>query len=311
MKSAPWFPILRALANGDWLSLESLQFQLSLSNLVISQRLAYLRNLGVPIDASELGYRIAGGAYIPDITWLTKSFGEIVDFMPEVGSTNSYLLDHGADNRVLMTLHQTSGRGRYGRTWRDAPGKTLMFSMGLFTTHVASSNSLLPISVGAHLCAYFNNLAIPAKLKWPNDIWIADRKLAGFLLEIRGNPEKQPYIVIGLGLNLDLPNQSPLDFASIAPYLVWTDQHTLKLLEKLRFACLTEHETMSDHVQKLYDRTNLLDGRQVTVLGKSKSFSGVASGIDKYGRLRVLTDRGEAFFSAGEVSVRPTSEASD
>ena len=98
MKSAPWFPILRALANGDWLSLESLQFQLSMSNLVISQRLAYLRNLGVPIDASELGYRIAGGAYIPDITWLTKSFGEIVDFMPEVGSTNSYLLDHGAKN---------------------------------------------------------------------------------------------------------------------------------------------------------------------------------------------------------------------
>lgn len=305
MKTTICLPLLRALSHGRCQSSEKLEKQFFLTRSDIWQQVSYLRSLGVPIEASDKGYRILGGVYIPDEVWLGSQLDFSIDFVPEIESTSSHLVSHGFEDTVLLTLHQTLGRGRRGRVWHDTPGKTLMFSMGMFVNQLDSSVSLLPVSVGTALCDFFNKLDVPVKLKWPNDIWINDRKLAGFLIETRRVVHDKPYLVIGLGLNLGLPNRTDLAFASIEPYLNWSDKHTYQLLKTLRSVCLKFPTLSSRQIQQAYCQVSRLEGQQVCVMRNAETIVGTAQGVDPLGRLCIFTERGLMKIAAGDVKVRP------
>jgi BirA family biotin operon repressor/biotin-[acetyl-CoA-carboxylase] ligase len=206
---------------------------------------------------------------------------------------------------LLVAQHQTQGRGRAGRPWQSVAGATLTFSLALPLSPPQWSG--LSLAVGVALADALDPEGTPGwprvLLKWPNDLWVDERKLGGILIEtlVVGT---QRLAVIGVGLNV-----RPLDHLNVSTgYASLSEvqpeatvqgalhQVALPLARALR---AFEREGFAAF-QSSYDRRDLLKGRSV----RSGVIEGVAQGVDETGALRVLTDSGETPISSSEVSVR-------
>jgi BirA family biotin operon repressor/biotin-[acetyl-CoA-carboxylase] ligase len=146
------------------------------------------------------------------------SFGAPHRHFRVTDSTNARareLVEAGAPHGTVVTAHeQTAGRGRQGRTWTAPPGKALLYSAVL--RPLDERHLLLPLAVPIAVCEAAEDLApgIECQIKWPNDIWIDGRKLAGVLIEAK---PQDGWAVIGIGLNLSISlNEFPLDLRATA-----------------------------------------------------------------------------------------------
>src|SRR3984885_10900926 len=133
-------------------------------------------------------------------------FWTALDVVASTGSTNVDLLARAADSalpegQVLVAEEQTAGRGRLGRTWTSVPGASLTFSVLLRPVTVpAGRGGWLPLLAGVAVASAVRSVAgVEAVLKWPNDVLVGDRKLAGILAE--QSPDGSA-VVIGIGLNV-------------------------------------------------------------------------------------------------------------
>jgi BirA family transcriptional regulator, biotin operon repressor / biotin---[acetyl-CoA-carboxylase] ligase len=144
-----------------------------------------------------------------------------VDVLEECDSTNACLVLRAeagaASGTVIVAERQTAGRGRMGRAWLSAPGDSLTFSL-LWRFGRGSSLGGLSLAVGVALAETLNALAVSrVALKWPNDVLLGGRKLAGVLIELV--PGASNAAVIGIGLNLRLPADMPDDLRAQAAAL--------------------------------------------------------------------------------------------
>lgn len=309
MRATTWIPVLKALQDGDRHSGEALAQQLGLTRSAIWQRVSHLRSLGLPIDAGESGYQIPGGAYIPDPRWLSQHTQERVQLVSEVDSTNQQLLESGDGPECLLALSQRSGRGRRGRPWIGAPGRTLMLSIGAAVALPLQQLSGLSVALGIAVCRYLRSLGIPTSLKWPNDLWVGDQKLAGFLTELKGDVFDRVYVVMGLGLNLYKMDAFEEPHAAVASHLgrPWQDEDTAGLIRVIFEGLRTYPGALNAQWQAYYGEVDALKGREIEVTGVHLVLQGVSGGIDEHGQLCVLNSEGAHTVSAGDVSVRPRS----
>lgn len=230
-----------------------------------------------------------------------------VEILREVESTNSELMRRARAGRMdpvlLVAQRQTAGRGRLGRGWVSADGASLTFSLGMALAPADWSG--LSLAVGVSLA---ESLHPAVRLKWPNDLWLQDRKLGGILIETAsfGEREARRYAVIGVGINIAAPSAAGLSTAPawlqevlpgvdagqallrIAPSLV----QTVKAFEPFGFAPF----------QARFDARDALRDRAV-VLGDGTL--GTAHGTSESGALLVHTAGGMQTVSSAEVSVRP------
>ena len=146
------------------------------------------------------------------------SFGAPHRHFRRTDSTNARareLVEAGAPHGTVVTAaEQTAGRGRQGRTWTAPPGKALLYSAIL--RPLDERHLLLPLAVPLAVCATAEELApsIECRIKWPNDIWLEGRKLAGVLIEAK---PQDGWAVIGIGLNLSIaPDEFPPDLGDTA-----------------------------------------------------------------------------------------------
>jgi BirA family biotin operon repressor/biotin-[acetyl-CoA-carboxylase] ligase len=231
---------------------------------------------------------------------VNSHFGEPREHHAQIGSTNARakeLAAEGAPGGLVVTAdEQTAGRGRQGREWFAPPGGALLYSALL---RPLGDRPLLPLAVPLAVCDAAEALApVECGVKWPNDVWIADRKLAGVLIE--GRPEED-WAVIGIGLNVDVPDEAfPEELRETAVSLSaagasatvaeardalngslgdWVDAEPRLILEEFR-------------------RRDALRGRRISW----SDGAGVADGIDDSGHLLVRSDDGEELkLGAGEV----------
>ena len=129
-----------------------------------------------------------------------------VEVVARTGSTNADLLGRGGpEGQVLVAGEQTAGRGRMGRSWVSQPGASLTFSVLLRPVSVpAARRGWLPLLTGVAVATAVRAVAsLAATLKWPNDVLIGDRKLAGILAEQSGDA-----VVVGIGLNVATPRDA-------------------------------------------------------------------------------------------------------
>jgi BirA family biotin operon repressor/biotin-[acetyl-CoA-carboxylase] ligase len=225
-----------------------------------------------------------------------------------IGSTNDRareLAEQGAESGTIVTAdEQTAGRGRRGRRWAAPPGKALLSST-ILRPLPAERHALLPLAVAVAVCAAAEELApVRCQIKWPNDVWLRERKLAGILIEAR----PPHWAVIGVGLNLAIPDD---DFP---PDLTWpatslghgvTPEQALAALRRAYGRWLTAEP--SEILAEARHR-DALQGRTVrwTGAGEAGEGQGQAEGIDDQGNLIVLTDEGHRLtLTSGEVTVRP------
>jgi BirA family biotin operon repressor/biotin-[acetyl-CoA-carboxylase] ligase len=207
------------------------------------------------------------------------------------------LIAAGAPGGTVVTAEeQTAGRGRQGRAWTAPPGKALLYSAIL--RPFDERHRLLPLAVPLAVCEAAEELSpgVECQVKWPNDVWIDGRKLAGVLIEAKG---QDGWAVIGVGLNLSIaPNEFPPDlresaislFSSSALPATVLSRHLSRWVEADRADILAAWRSR-----------DALRGRQVSWDGGS----GVADGIDDSGRLAVIAagdDR--VLLSAGDVHLR-------
>ena len=239
--------------------------------------------------------------------------GFTVEVLPQLDSSNAELMRRARSGRldpVLLVLeHQTAGRGRLGRQWHSADGarRSLTFSLGL--PLAPQDWSGLSLAVGLSVA---QSLHPEIRLKWPNDLWWRDRKLAGILIETASWIGQAPqagrsrYVVVGIGINVQTPPAADLttppagldellpgvDAAQALARIALPLVQTLQRFEQQGFAPF----------QAGFNTRDALEGLAVTL---SDGQLGVARGVDAGGGLLLETPQGLRRVTSAEVSVRP------
>ena len=233
-----------------------------------------------------------------------------MEWVAETGSTNADLLEAarlGApEGTVLVADHQTAGRGRLGRHWHAPPGSSLLASI-LFRTDGRTALHRYTQAVAVAAVEACRSVAgVAPVLKWPNDLLVEDRKLAGVLAESAPGrrdplPGDSMSVVVGIGINVNWPVDLPTELAATMTALNREAGHDVdrrRLLDGLlaELAALDWAELPARYRAALATL-----GRRVRVEQASGSIEGVAHDVTPDGHLLVATSSGDVAVSAGDV----------
>ncbi|WP_317201990.1 biotin--[acetyl-CoA-carboxylase] ligase [Janthinobacterium sp.] len=241
-----------------------------------------------------------------------------IEVVAETGSTNADLLARAAalpGPTLRIALQQTAGRGRAGRPWLSEPGATLMFSLAWQFKGPLQRLVGLPLAVGVALAETLAALGAPVKLKWPNDLIKDGSKLAGILVETQVGAGGSVWAVVGLGLNLLMPDklESAIGRSAAAlPWLAQMERNELmaQLLSRLAGALAEFDDTGFAAFSERWNRLHAHQGQAVQILDAGRVLQqGVAAGVDQIGRLLLDTAQGRVEILSGDVSLRAAPEA--
>jgi BirA family biotin operon repressor/biotin-[acetyl-CoA-carboxylase] ligase len=221
-----------------------------------------------------------------------------------IDSTNARARElalQGAPHGTIVTaFEQSAGRGRQGRAWAAPPGRALLLSV--IVRGLSRRDLLLPLAVPVAVADACERIAgVHCTIKWPNDIWIGDHKVAGILLE--GRPQ-EGWAVLGIGINVGTKaDEFPDDLHGIATSLA-IESDTEPEVEDVLAAVLEVLEArLADKpasILKEWRERDALLGRSVRWTGGE----GIASGLDESGSLLVETEDGQVALDAGEVHLQ-------
>lgn len=304
---------------------DALAREFGLTRAGVWKRVQALRGAGVDIVAERgRGYRLARPLVLLDAHAIrgalpARARGALasLDVQWDIDSTNARLLAvpapaHGC--AVLFAERQSAGRGRRGRQWASPLAANLYFSVARrFHTPLARMGGL-SLAVGVAVSEAVAGLGVSqARVKWPNDVWVAGRKLAGVLIETGGELGGPVDAVIGVGLNVLMP-EAPAAGIDQA----WTDMAreggdtdrnrvAAAVLEALLDALGRFDDEGLAAFQERFSRLDALAGERIEVVQPQGRVSGRALGVAEDGALRVALDGGgEQRVHAGEASLRKT-----
>lgn len=239
--------------------------------------------------------------------------GVAVEVVAQTGSTNADLLTRAAGLEaplLLVAEHQSAGRGRAGRSWLSSPEGSLTFSLAWKFDGGPQQLTGLPLAIGVALAETLGALGQQVQLKWPNDLLKDGDKLAGILVETQSAPGGGTWSVIGIGLNLLMPDEVEARLGRSAagmPWLARMDRDALlaALLDGLTGAL---REFAARGFAAFSARWNLRhawQGETVVLLDQGTVLhEGRAAGVDDSGRLLLDTADGRIAVMAGDVSLR-------
>jgi BirA family transcriptional regulator, biotin operon repressor / biotin---[acetyl-CoA-carboxylase] ligase len=210
---------------------------------------------------------------------------------------------------VVIADRQTLGRGRLGRSWHSEPGSGLYISTLLRPPLPPESLACITLMAGVATACTLEQHA-PAKLKWPNDILLNGKKLAGILCEYI--PDTLPAIIVGIGINLNhthFPENIRESATSLQLETGKTVDRTdiaLNLLQNLDSEYKKfQQGKREDLIQKWTEKTDMF-GKTITVYQKGNTLIGKALGLDPLGKLILQTPQGDQkVLDSGEVSFNP------
>ena len=257
---------------------------------------------------------------------LTGPFGTPLRYLSHVGSTNTEALEWaeaGAPEGALVVAeHQTAGRGRWGRTWFASPGAALTFSLVLRPRVTLERLSLLTTALGLAVAEGVEKVAaVPTTLKWPNDVNVDSRKVAGILVETKLTQSNVDAAVAGVGINVgrfgdDVPEDVMEQATSISDALARRGVDAcpsrgevlaavLQSFEHL-YPAIEDRRRSDDLIERAGARSDVL-GRAVTVrLASGSSIAGIATGLLPTGALEVDARGVRTSVEAGEIEqLRP------
>lgn len=219
----------------------------------------------------------------------------------ETASTNDIADDAGrggaAEGLAVFAESQTRGRGRLGRRWESRPGAGLWFSALLRPPwHASEAGRFTAVAAVAVAEAVASLTGLPSAIKWPNDVWLRGRKLAGILTELRCTGGRIDYAVVGFGINvLHGPTDFPPELRPCATSIAMEHPHpphradlAAAVLDRLAEGCLGPFAPIRE---RWIDRCFTL-GRMIELRGGSGPLRGVAEAIDDDGALMIRDDSG-------------------
>ncbi|SDF17333.1 biotin--[acetyl-CoA-carboxylase] ligase [Sporolituus thermophilus] len=309
---------------GHYVSGEEISKQLAVSRTAVWKHIQALKNAGYDIEAhSRLGYslRQAPDLLLPaEIAARLKTtvFGKEIRYFAEIGSTNNEakrLAAEGCPEGLIVVAEaQNTGRGRLARGWFSPFGKGIWLSVVLRPSfHPLDAPKCTLMAAVALTKAIHKVTDAPCGIKWPNDILYEGKKLVGILTEMSAEMDAINYVVIGMGINVNIaPDEFPPELRDIATSVAAAAGRPVSRLALLA-EVLAELETVYclavsqgfDPVLDEWRKLSITLGQQVNVLAPGETFTGIAVNIDNEGALLVDTGQGVRRVLAGDVSIRP------
>lgn len=309
--------LLRCLADGEFHSGEFLGEMIGVSRAAISKHIKGIQEWGLDIYRVQgKGYKLARRLEMLDQGRLSAvSRDASLELIPIIGSTNQHLLERTNDlesGSVCIAEYQAAGRGRRGREWVSPFGANLYLSMYWRLDAGMAAAMGLSLVVGVAVVEALEEMGVEGvKLKWPNDLYHNDKKLAGILVELSGQSGGAAHIVIGLGLNLSMdPTTSGIGqpWTSLKEVCDGQVPDCNQLAQALINAwdkSLVDYELtgMSNFVERWNRLDNFL-GRNVKLIIGPREIEGVVQGIDEQGAVLLKTENGIESYIGGEISLR-------
>ncbi|WP_076416876.1 bifunctional biotin--[acetyl-CoA-carboxylase] ligase/biotin operon repressor BirA [Shewanella sp. UCD-KL12] len=309
--------ILASLSNQQFVSGEELAKQAGVSRTAIGNHISSLEEYGVEIySVKGKGYKLANPVSLINEEKLRSASSSRCFYFDELPSTNGFLLKHVEElssGDICIAEYQSSGRGRRGRNWVSPYGCHLYCSMYWRLEQGMAQASGLSLVVACALVKALTSLGIDGLgVKWPNDIYLNGKKLAGVLIEMSGQADSECHLVIGVGINISMSQEQgdKIDqaWSDLSQSLVCPDKTDLAIaLQKQLKSDLEQFQT--EGLTPFLSRWAAVDifmGKQVKLLMGDNEVRGICRGIDTTGAILLDTDEGVVPFVGGEISLRPS-----
>ncbi len=317
--------LINILSDGQFHSGGKLGIELGVSRTAIWKQVQSLQQLGLDCySVSGKGYRLSAplellerDAVLAAMTMAAKPLVAEIELHQEIDSSNRYLMDklskgleHG---HACMAERQTAGRGRRGRPWVSPFARNIYMSFYWRFEMTPELLSGLGLAIGVGVIRALRRLDIDdASLKWPNDILWQGRKLAGILLEMRGESAGPYHVVIGVGLNVDMSradsstkiDQPWVDLQHIAAAPISRNKIAGILLSELLLVAEQFQQSGLAPFLGEWIAADAYAGKSVVIQQGAETITGYARGVDCNGAVMLETDMGMRQFHSGEVSLR-------
>lgn len=318
--------LLGLLADGGFHSGEDLARRLDVSRTAVWKHLSRLRDRQMEIEAVRgRGYRLARplelleekairAGLAPDSRWALAK----LKVYHETGSTNQVLVealgDGSIQGHVALAEYQASGRGRGGNRWLSAPGAGLALSVGWHFDGLPRTLSALSLATGVVLAGALRRHGACVGLKWPNDLVYAGAKLGGVLIESRGQLAGPVDVIIGIGINIDLPEgvaaaigQPVTDMRRILGQAPPRNRLAAAIIGDMLTLLGNYHRRGFEAYIEAWRRLDCSRDKIATLHRRGEDVSGRVVDIDENGNL-VLEVAGDLRkFSSGDLSLRVAS----
>lgn len=308
------FKILDLLKNrNDYVSGEEIGAFLGVSRTAIWKNITKLKDMGYNIESvSNKGYRLVDDRDV--VNEYEINYDNVI-FNTEIDSTNEECkrqADNGCKSGLLVTCdNQTAGKGRLGRSWTGDSNKGLYMSMVLRPDIMPTEASQITLVAGIvlrRIIERFTNCTV--QIKWPNDIIINGKKVAGILTEMSAEMEKVNYIVLGIGINVntesyygELKDKATSMFIETGSKFKRKDVINEFIQEFLPGYGIFCHRGFDAFVEE-YNKNCANVGKEVKTINVKNEIQGIAKGVNSKGELVIKTNSGLARVFAGEVSLR-------
>jgi BirA family biotin operon repressor/biotin-[acetyl-CoA-carboxylase] ligase len=317
--------VLSALLDryGVFIPAATLIGSLQISPAELNRHIEALRAQGAAIIVSEdSGYCLQE---IPDRLYPvliqdglhTATVARELHYFPRIDSTNRFAkklaASGAADGTLVLAEEQTAGRGRLDRTWLAPAFSSILCSVIFFPDLAPASLFRLTMMASVAVVKAINRACkLPARIKWPNDVYLGDKKVCGILTEFSGDQQRVRHAVVGIGLNVNNDFKSHPELESIATSLQAECGRTISRLKVLKALLeeLDHHYQLlttggADDVRKAWEQHALILGKRVTVSSGDEIVAGTVQGIDADGHLMLIDESGAPReIISGDVSLR-------
>lgn len=313
--------LIDILADAQIHSGEQLGEKLGMSRAAINKHIKTLRSWGLSIETvTSKGYKLPYQINLlnkDSIKQHVKDVNIIVE--PVIDSTNQYMLERIPSlisGDTCLAEYQSAGRGRRGRQWISPFGCNLYLSMYWKLDQGPAAAVGLSLVVGIVIAETLNKISKEkVKVKWPNDLYMNDKKLAGILVELTGKTGDAAHIIIGIGINIGMSktnientNTITQEWASLRDEVEDIERNELSanIIQALKDSLvLFEKEGLKPFLDRWFKLDNFLN-RNVKLLIGNDVISGVERGVNDQGALLLQKDNGEIIpYIGGEISLRP------
>lgn len=306
-------------SDSEYVSGQNISDKLGITRAAVWKRISKLKELGFEIESvTKKGYKLLSypdilNKELIEIGMKSDFIGHSVEVLESVDSTNDYAKKKAkelVDGSVIISLEQVKGKGRRGRSFHSGKGDGIYLSIILKPGFEPAKAPFITSIAGAALVNTFNKFNIQTKVKWPNDVLINGKKVAGILTEMSADMEFIEYIVLGVGINVS-GLEFPSELKNIATSLklegydvkklsiIWQFIYEFELLYNLYL-----NENTSEVVNILRNNSSVL-GKQINVHYMNEVESAIAVDINNQGALIIKTQEGEVKeLSSGEISIR-------
>jgi len=311
--------------DSEYLSGQDLSDVLKISRVAVWKHIKKIQTLGYKIESKQkLGYRLVDDTekllpweIIRDLK--TENIGKRVYYFEELDSTQNFAQQIAADKKengtIVIAEKQTSGRGRLDRKWTSPKGG-IWFSLIIHPKFDVSSSTLIPILSAVALSKSIKKiLGVETEVKWPNDIILNGKKVAGILVDASVQANNIDYLILGIGINFDIDTKKLEKRLSKTPNFYGVDslrgnnnKTPPKILLKEFLFQFEKNLSSLDKGEKAkivkeWTKKAAGIGRKITINTSSGKISGISQGIDTDGALKIKTKKKIERVLVGDVDL--------